>query len=103
MCADSAFVQFFWALDRANVYLASARALGLVEMPFMSPRVPLRRPMANGNSTYLGGNAGKARRGDDFMHPVARLYAVAGSSLIVSAIVYKQWSTGSIFGGMERP
>ena len=40
---------------------------------------------------------------DDFMHPVARLYAVAGSSLIVSAIVYKQWITGSIFGGMERP
>ena len=46
---------------------------------------------------------GKGRQGDDFMHPLARLYAVAGSSLIVSAIVYKQWSTGSIFGGMERP
>ena len=44
---------------------------------------------------------GKGRPGDDFMHPW--LYAVAGSSLIVSAIVYKQWSTGSIFGGMERP
>ena len=43
------------------------------------------------------------RRTDDPMRPVARLYAVTGSSLIVSAIVYKQWSTGSIFGGMERP
>ena len=55
-CAPTARLSNFSGhLDRANVYLASARALGLVEMPFMSPRVPLRRPMANGNSTYLGG------------------------------------------------
>ena len=32
------------------------------------------------------------------MSPYVRMYAVVGSSLIVAAGAYKQWSTGSIFG-----
>ena len=33
-----------------------------------------------------------------YISPFVRLYAVAGSSVIVAAAAYKQWSTGSIFG-----
>jgi hypothetical protein len=36
------------------------------------------------------------------MAPRVRLYAVAGSSLIVMAGAYKQWSTGGLFGSPAR-
>jgi hypothetical protein len=36
------------------------------------------------------------------MAPYVRLYALAGSSLIVMAGAYKQWRTGSLFGPPPR-
>jgi hypothetical protein len=36
------------------------------------------------------------------MAPYVRLFAVAGSSLIVMAGAYKQWSTGGLFSSPAR-